>query len=255
MVMYKNILTIGSVICRSGEGISRDIRSITETGNRARPVIVGINPSPVEDTNRDLELIDPKVIERQIEQSFDSWDIGAVKIGFLGASDQIKMVTKTLLRMREKKSFQIILDPTVVNHDGKHNYAPQDLNILKHTLMINCDLLAPSLEEARILSGLPIETIDEMAKAAETLITFGSKAVLIRGGLFGDNEAVDILATLDSQIHFKQPALMQNNVSGAKGYGGVVACVIASALAEGLAYKEAIDKALAHVQSVFLSNL
>ena len=254
--MYKNILMIGTLFTRSGEGLSRDIRTVSERGHRPRPVISGIDSAgEPKIQKKDAHFIPEEMIQSQIDKSFEVWPIHAVKTGYIGRASHITAAARVLEKKRKIYSFPIIVDPAILNYDGSQNYGSPGMQALKRDLIIQADIITPSVEEAEILSGIHIRDPDQLREAAAILLTLGPKAVLVRGGHFGEDYAMDVLVTENAEMTFKQPRLMKENIGGVKGYGSVIASVIASGLAEGQPYSKTIDDALTHVQSTFLSDL
>ncbi len=254
--MHNNILSIGGIFCRTGEGLNRDLRTLVENGDRGRPVVTAIDTSgeqALDAKNTHFIPID-KVID-QIKKSFESWPIKAVKTGYLGQAEMAEEICKTLYHLKKEHDFPLIVDPSIISSDGNRYIDKAGLNILKRDLILIADVITPSIREAEVLTGMQIRDIDDMRNAAEMILTLGSKAVFIRGGDFKQREVVDLLVTDSAQITFNQPRLMIAGISGAHGYGGVLACIMAAKLAKNASYKEAIEAALDHVKGTFLSNL
>lgn len=254
--MYKNILSIGGFFSRTGEGLNRDLHALTETGNRGRPIITAISPSGEQSPNhKTTHFIPTDVIIKQIEQSFISWPIKGIKTGYMGDATMAEAICACLSHLKKEHDIPLIVDPSIISSNGERYIDKAGLNILKRDLVLIADLITPSVKEAELLTGMEIQDIDDMHKAADMLLTLGSKAVFIRGGNFAQNELIDLLATDSAHITFKQPRLMIAGISGALGYGGVIACVITAMLAEKASYKKAIEAALDHVKGTFLADL
>lgn len=254
--MYSNILSVGGMFCRTGEGLNRDLRTLVESGHRGRPVITSIDTSGEQTVDQKAaHLLPVNVVLDQIKKSFISWPIKGVKTGYLGNANMAEQICACLADLKKEHGFPLVVDPSILSSQGERHIDKAGLNILKRDLILIADIITPSVKEAEILTGMEIRDIDDMHSAAEMLLTLGPKAVFIRGGNFKQREVVDLLATDSAHMTFNQPRLMITGISGALGYGGVIACVIATKLSAKASYKEAIEAALDHVKGTFLSDL
>ena len=62
----------------------------------------------------------------------------------------------------------------------------------------------PNLDEVHLLTGLRVEDVSELPKAAEAVLAFGSQWVLVKGGHL-DGDAVDLLTDGDSMVELRAP--------------------------------------------------
>ena len=69
------------------------------------------------------------------------------------------------------------------------------LGALKSEMLIKADLLTPNLPEAELLTGLEINDVDAMRRAANCLLELGAKAVLLKGGHLESEILTDVLLT------------------------------------------------------------
>ena len=104
-------------------------------------------------------------------------------------------------------------------------------------------LITPNLDEAAALCGLPVSTVGEMRRAAETIAALGPRTVLIKGGhLPGD--PVDILWYKGVLTEFSSPRLPGLHTHGT---GCTLSAAIAALLARGLPIPEAVAAGRSYV--------
>ncbi len=253
--MPHDVMVIGTLFCRSGEGLSRDLRIISQNGSTPRPIITAIDPTESQQIDKtEAHFLPNEIIEQQIRQTFESWDIGAIKMGYLGRHHHVAHIKKIFDDVLKDNPIPVIVDPGLVNPNGTRNYAAKGLNNLKRDIMLIGDIVTTNIREAEILSGLVIHDADQMKHAAQTLLTLGPKAVLIRGGHFGEKHTIDILAHEAGEKVFKQSKRKAFDDQRYQSWGGVIASLIACGIADGLDQQKAVVKALKLVEEKYLSS-
>ncbi len=101
----------------------------------------------------------------------------------------------------------------------------------------------PNLDEVAQLTGLRVDSEDDLRRAAAAVLAYGPRWVVIKGGhLAGD--AVDLL-TDGSEEHWLRAPRHDNRHT--HGTGCTLASAIASELAKGRAVPEAVTAAKAYV--------
>ena len=104
----------------------------------------------------------------------------------LHSSNVIEFVLKGLKNIKVKK---IILDPVMVAKGGTKLIDNKAINLIKSRLIKNIFLITPNIPEAEILTSVKISTEEDMLLAANKLLEYGAKNVLIKGGHL-DNKKV-----------------------------------------------------------------
>jgi hydroxymethylpyrimidine/phosphomethylpyrimidine kinase len=169
----------------------------------------------------------------------------------LGHAETQTIVANHLISIKEE--FPHI--PLVVNPAVRHERDGAVLKALKRDLLLVADVITPSIVEAEILTGVSIIDEESFMLAAEMLLTLGPKAVLLRGGDFYEGEVLDVFFTDSAQLTFRSPRLLQRNISGHGGMGGVIAAALAMALIKGQPYEQAISFALQQAKNFYLTEM
>ena len=96
--------------------------------------------------------------------------------------------------------------------------------VLKKKLIKKVDLITPNIPEAEILTAMKIKSILDMKSAAEKLINFGAKNVLIKGGHLGSKTLKDIFVNKNEITIFTNKKIKTINTHG-------TGCTLSSAIA------------------------
>ena len=172
------ILIIAGSDSSGGAGIQADIKTITALGGYAMTAITAITSQNTTGVSSVI-AIPPKEIEKQI--LFTSKDIqpNAIKIGMLNSKEVIFSVISALSKIKTKK---IILDPVMVAKGGFKLIDDKAIKVLKEKLIRKVHLITPNIPEAEVLTNTKIKNVNDMINAANILLKFGVKNILLKGG-------------------------------------------------------------------------
>ena len=93
----------------------------------------------------------------------------------------------------------------MVAKGGRALLAPEAVAALKRQLIPQASLLTPNPPEAEVLARMAIPDLAAMRLAAESLLTLGSAAVLLKGGHLPGDTVFDVLATASGIEEFRAP--------------------------------------------------
>jgi hydroxymethylpyrimidine/phosphomethylpyrimidine kinase len=108
------------------------------------------------------------------------------------------------------------------------------------------ELSTPNLQEARLLSGLPITTPAEVERAAAVLLEQGPAAVLIKGGGLADLRGSDYLLQAEGKGCWLRSTTV--DTPHTHGSGCTLAAAITAGRARGLPLLEAVTAAKVYVE-------
>ena len=112
-------------------------------------------------------------------------------------------------------------------------------------------LVTPNIPEAQILSGLTIETKEDMIAAAKKIENDHKCAVLLKGG-HSINDANDLLCVNSELVWFEGKRIDNPNTHGT---GCTLSSAIASNLAKGFSLEESIHRAKDYVSGALEAML
>ena len=102
----------------------------------------------------------------------------AMKVGLLATRAQLEKLCDFL----EAHPMPLIYDPVVRTSAGFTCMDEALLLAVRQRLLPHCDLLTPNLDEAQVLSALPVATPQQREGAAAALQALGCRAVFLKGG-------------------------------------------------------------------------
>jgi len=176
--MTKVVLTIAGLDPSGGAGIAADIKTISAFGCFAAAAVSSItfqNTRGVFGASHQT----PETVRRQIEPILDDYEVDAVKTGILPTREVIGEVSG-IIAARGLKN--IVVDPVVRSTSGFDLIDESALRSLIDQLFPLADLITPNIPEAERISGVAIETEEDIRTAAAIIREMGARNVLIKGG-------------------------------------------------------------------------
>jgi hydroxymethylpyrimidine/phosphomethylpyrimidine kinase len=236
-----HVLVVAGSDSSGGAGIARDIETLAAFGLRACVAVTAVTVQ----TNDEVRAIQPMsadVVAAQIRAAFDGNLIAAVKIGMLGTKEVVEAVASVL---EDHPSVPVVLDPVLAASSGRALVDGEAVAALKRTALPLCCVVTPNLPELAVLAGTR-EAVDEydILEQAAVLLDAGAPAVLAKGGHAAGAKSGDLLLrTGFSPLRFAAPRLNAKM----RGTGCVLASALAAGLAVGAPLEEGVRRAKEHV--------
>ena len=171
-------LTIAGSDSGGGAGIQADLKTFATLGvhgTSALTCITAQNPKRV----TGIQAVLPKIVRQQIEAVFDELPPSAVKTGMLYSAEIIRVVVEFF---RRGKRPPLVVDPVMVSTSGAKLLKPSAMRILQDQLLPLAALVTPNLDEAEILVGRELNSVDDLLDAAHEIHGRYDCAVLVKGG-------------------------------------------------------------------------
>jgi hydroxymethylpyrimidine/phosphomethylpyrimidine kinase len=144
-----------------GAGILNDIKTFSALGVYGTGVITALTAQNFREV-KGIIPIDPDFIEKQIDAVMEVDKIEHAKTGMLFSDEIIKTVA---LKVSEY-DLNLVVDPVMVATSGGFLSQKDMADSLKKNLLPNAKLTTPNIFEAQILSGVKIDTREDVIKAA-----------------------------------------------------------------------------------------
>ncbi|MDN5331689.1 MAG: hydroxymethylpyrimidine/phosphomethylpyrimidine kinase [Tepidanaerobacteraceae bacterium] len=219
----KLALTIAGSDSGGGAGIQADLKTFSALGVYGMSVITSVTAQNTKAV-LGVEDISPEMVYLQIKAIFEDLPPDAVKIGMVSSEGIIKSIAKGLDEFGPEK---VVLDPVMISKSGHALLKPDAVEALKNELLKRCLVVTPNIPEAQALSGISIRGVEDMKKAAERIMSYGCRAVIVKGGhLKGD--AVDVFFDGREFREIRSEKIPTKNTHG-------TGCTFSSALAANLA--------------------
>lgn len=239
------VLVIAGSDSGGGAGIQADIKTITALGGYAATAITavtvqntlgvtGVHPVPLD------------VIAAQARAVLDDIGADALKTGMLGDAAVVETVAQCL---DHAGGVPAVVDPVMVAKGGAPLLAEAAIGAVKSLMIPRAALLTPNAPEAAALTGLGVETTDDLRRAGEVLLGMGAQAVLMKGGHVAGDRVVDVLMTAAGETTFEGERIDTRHTHGT---GCTLASACAAGLAQGLRLEDAVAQAWNYVHEAML---
>ena len=243
----KTALTVAGSDSSGGAGIQADIKTMTVNGVYAMSAITALTAQNTTGVKA-IQESTPIFLNRQLDSVFEDIYPDAVKIGMV-SSDKLICVIADRLRYYEAKN--IVVDPVMVATSGSVLMKSNAVRALVEELLPLSTLVTPNIPEAEVLSGLSVETKEDMIKAAREIGDKYHCAVLLKGG-HCINDANDLLYANGETVWFEGKRIDNPNTHGT---GCTLSSAIAANLAKGFSLAESIQRAKEYVSGALATML
>ncbi len=245
--MNGRVLIIAGSDSGGGAGIQADIKAITAMDAFAATAITALTAQNTLGVHG-VEPVSIPFIRQQIQVVLRDIGADALKTGMLADTPIIEAVAEELAR--EAPGVPLVADPVMVAKGGHRLLAEGAVEALKRVLLPLATIITPNIPEAEVLSGRDIRTTDDMRAAAESMLTLGVPAVLLKGGHMEGDVLVDLLVTPSGTTRFESPRIATRHTHGT---GCTLASAIAAGLAQGMPLVGAVTRARDYVRAAMLS--
>jgi len=241
------ILIIAGSDSSGGAGIQADIKTVTALGGYAMTAVTAVTAQNTKGVSA-VVPIKPKEIAKQILFTCKDIKPNVIKIGMLHSSQVIKSVANALKKVKTSK---IILDPVMVAKGGARLINQSAIRTLKDKLIKKAYLITPNIPEAEVLTKTKIKSLEDMIHAANILLKFGVKNVLLKGGHRKSKYMEDILLNRKEIKIFKNKKIKTRNTHGT---GCTLSSAIATFLSCGKPLKKSCELGIKYVNQAIGSN-
>lgn len=243
----KTALTIAGSDCSGGAGIQADLKTMTMNGVYAMSVITALTAQNTTGV-RAIQESAPEFLEQQLDAVFEDIFPDAVKIGMVSSSELIRVIAD---RLRYHKSKNVVVDPVMVATSGSSLMKTDAIQTLIRELLPVATIVTPNILEAQVLSGLIVESREDMISAAKFIGDTYGCAVLLKGG-HSINDANDLLYTNGEMVWFEGKRIHNPNTHGT---GCTLSSAIAANLAKGFDLAGSVRKAKEYISAALATQL
>ncbi len=225
MKKFPVALTVAGSDSGGGAGIQADLKTFAAFRVFGTAVITAVTAQNTREVLDSCPLY-PEEVESQLEAIFDDFSVQAVKTGMLADAD---IVSVTARKLKTEKVRNLVVDPVLVSKSGARLLTDEGAEVMVKKLFPVAALITPNLPEAETLTGMKIKDGGDYRKVAEKLLSFGPRAVVIKGG-HRSGDANDFF--FDGKKSFWLKA-RRAKVKAVHGSGCIFSAAIAANLAKG----------------------
>jgi len=229
-------LTIAGSDNSGGAGIQADLKTMTSLGvygAAAVTCVVAEHPGKV----RSIHPVPLRSVQEQIELVFEAFPVAAMKTGMLYSKGIMRAVAQCWDRLSAQQMPALVVDPVMVATSGALLLKEDGLRTLRNEILPRAALVTPNLNEAEVLLGRKIRTLDEAEAAAVDCVQIWGVPFLIKGGHLPTPQAVDFFYDGRTLIR-----LAVKRIPGIRTHG--TGCTYSSAITAGLARGESLETAV-----------
>jgi len=238
------VLIVAGSDSSGGAGIQADLKTVGALGGYGATAITAIT---VQDTLgvHQVQPLSPVLMTAQARVVLD--DIGAdcFKLGMLGDRAMAEAVADLLDAYPD---IPAVVDPVMVAKGGAALSEQGAVPTMIARLLPRAALFTPNAPEAAVLTGLVIETTEDLQRAGEVLLGMGARAVLMKGGHVEGPRVIDLLMTPRSEVRFESGRIVTRHTHG-------TGCTLSSACATGLAQGLGLEAAVARARDYLLGAI
>ncbi|MBZ4323329.1 bifunctional hydroxymethylpyrimidine kinase/phosphomethylpyrimidine kinase [Streptomyces huiliensis] len=238
MPIPPRVLTVAGSDSGGGAGIQADLKTMLALGTHGMSVLTAVTAQ----NSRGVQGAWPlpaEAVRAQFRSVVDDIGVQAVKTGMLASAELVETVAGLLAGV----GAPVVVDPVGVSKHGDPLLAASALDALRLKLLPLATVATPNLDETAWLTGVRVTGEDDLRRAADAVLAFGPRWVLIKGGhLPGD--AVDLLTDGSSEHLLRAP---RHDNRHTHGTGCTLASAIACGLAKGLSVPDAVSAAKEYV--------
>ena len=231
----KIALTIAGSDSGGGAGIQADLKTFHQFGVFGTSVIVALTAQNTRGV-RAVETVSEAMVAAQLEALAEDLPPAALKTGMLADVAIARLVGQAV---RTRDWSPLAVDPVMVSTSGHRLLSPEAEDVIRDSLLPLAALVTPNLDEAAILTGRAVHDEASMARAGETLVSYGVGAALVKGGHLPGDEVIDLLVTSGGVRAFRRPKLATGSTHG-------TGCTLSAAITAGLALGRDLETAVVH---------
>ena len=243
----KRILTIAGSDSGGGAGIQADLKVITLLGGYGMSVITALTAQNTVGV-QGIHEVPAQFVERQIDSVLTDIGADAIKTGMLANQEIIEVASE---KIRQYKVEKVVVDPVMISKSGASLLRKDAQEALIKKLIPLAWVVTPNLMEASALTGLKINSLQGMKKAAHLIYKLGARHVVVKGGHL-KGMAIDLLYDGRNFDEMEGPRIDTKNTHGT---GCTFASAIATLLARGDSLPEAVRKAKTFITMAIQSGL
>ena len=234
------VLIIAGSDSGGGAGLQADLKAVTALGGFAATAVTAVTVQNTLGVSGVLP-VPAEMVTAQARAVLDDIGADALKTGMLGDVAMVETVAAILDSVRD---IPAVVDPVMTAKGGAALLAAEAMDAVRSLMIPRAWLLTPNAPEAGALTGLAVESTDDLRRAGEALLKAGAQAVLMKGGHVAGDRLIDILMTPEGETAFEGPRIATRHTHGT---GCTLASACAAGLAQGLSLTEAVARAWDYV--------
>lgn len=244
---YIPVLTIAGSDSGGGAGIQADLKTFSALGCFGTSVITATTAQNTLGVKSIHDIPVDHIID-QFQAVMSDISPQAIKIGMLNRPEVVSRLAEEL---RKYPDVPVIFDPVMVASSGDRLIQEETISLLKAALFPLSHLITPNLDEVAALVGYSIDDKEGMIQAAESLLEYNARYVLVKGGHLKGEVVFDVLKSKSGCEIFEGTKIRTSNTHGT---GCTLSSATAAFLARGLSTREAVKAAREYIRGALIAG-
>lgn len=237
----KTALTVAGSDSGGGAGIQADLKTFAAIGVHGTSAITALTAQNTLGVTGIFDL-PPAFVEAQFDAIAGDIGVDAMKTGMLFNAAIIEAVVG---KIHQYGVSRVVVDPVMVATSGDLLLREDAIDAVKARLLPLALVVTPNRREAEVLSGLRLNTDDDVQEACRRIHRLGPRYVLVKGG-HAPGDAVDWLFDGKQITPYRAPRIDTSNTHGT---GCTLSAAIAAYLALGREVAEAVAGAKEYISA------
>ena len=246
-------LSIAGSDSGGGAGVQADLKVFTVLGVYGMSVIAAVTAQNTCEV-RAVHNVPSEVVSAQIDAVVADIGVDAAKTGMLSTSELVEVVAR---KLSEHRIHNIVVDPVMVSKTGAPLLEPSAVESVKRLLLPLALVVTPNLREACVLTGMEIDSPEDMREAAYRILEMGPQSVVIKGGhltpdTYHPGLSVDLFYDGQDFIELAGPRFPTEDTHGT---GCTFSAAITAEIARGIELREAVRRAKRFIEGAIEHSL
>lgn len=233
-------LTIAGSDSSAGAGVQVDLKTFAAHDVYGVCAITAVTAQNTVEV-KEIHPVPAGIVTTQIEAVVGDMGVNAAKIGMLANRAVTEAVAECI---RNLDIPSLVVDPVITSTSGRRLLDDNAVAALRSELLPQARCVTPNRMEAEILTDCVIESLAAARDAARRIVDLGAAAVVITGGHFSTNDAIDLFFDGRDLIEFSGPRLDYPSIHGT---GCTFSAALTASLARGEPLADAVDAAKSFV--------
>jgi hydroxymethylpyrimidine/phosphomethylpyrimidine kinase len=244
-------LTIAGSDSGGGAGIQADLVTFAALGVHGGSVVTALTAQNTLGVTA-VHVPPVEFLQAQLDAVLGDMPVAGVKTGMLATEAVVRAVAEVAAAGRLPG---LVVDPVLVSSTGARLLDPGAERAYLDALFPHALVVTPNTREATALTGIEVDTVDDVVAAARRIAERGPAWVVIKGGhlLAVGPDAVDVVyeAATDGVSELRRPRV---DTSNDHGTGCTFAAATVACLASGAPVPEALAAAKAFVHDGLVAS-
>ena len=228
--MKKILLSVAGYDPTSAAGVSLDSKVFQLLGFQGMAVLTAITSQNTKGVKK-VHCLPPDLLWDQYQTLLEDVSFSGIKVGMVGCGENTEIIKRIL---ENNPNTQKVVDPVFKSSSGAWLLERDSVPSYISEISGKTSLLTPNLEEAGMISGMKIENIEDMKKAAKIIFSLSSIPCFIKGGHL-PRQMVNLLYE-GNKFHLFKKEKIKKNVHG-------TGCFLSSSLLAYLVKGNSLEKA------------